>query len=63
MKALLALPLFGVLMAPAQAPAGWEDAYRRGTQLMADGKAEQAIAIFERAVGQAPDFDAARAPQ
>lgn len=52
-SALIGLTLF------AQAPAGWDDTSRRGQQLMLDNKTPQAIALFERAVKDAPNFDAA----
>jgi hypothetical protein len=52
-SALIGLALF------AQSPAGWDETSRRGQQLMLDNKTPQAIALFERVVKSAPDFDAA----
>src|SRR5690242_2954090 len=48
------------LAASAQAPAGWEDASRRASQLILDHKTGDAIAVYQRIVRQAPDFQPAR---
>jgi tetratricopeptide (TPR) repeat protein len=45
----------------AQTPAGWDDTYRRGLQLMADGKAVEAIRLFDDVVRRAPTFGSAHA--
>ncbi len=46
--------------AMAQAPAGWQDTHRRAVELLLDDKAVEAIAVLERAVSEAPDFEDAR---
>jgi len=45
----------------AQTPAGWDDTYRRGLQLMADGKAAEAIRLFDGVVQRAPAFGSGHA--
>jgi hypothetical protein len=58
---MLTLPLvvLSVLAAAPQAPAGWDQTWERTTQLMADGKAAEAIALLEPIVAKAPAFEAA----
>jgi len=55
------LALFMVATASdAQTPAGWDAAYQRAAQLILDHKTSDAIAIYQRIVRQAPDFQPAR---
>lgn len=56
---MLSLIPICLLLAFAQAPAGWNDTLTRASRLLLQGKSVEAIALYEKAVQASPSFDAA----
>ena len=50
---------FLALLVSAQAPVGWNDTQARGSRLLLDGKSAEAIALYEKVLQTAPNFDEA----
>lgn len=50
------MALLAVAFGHAQAPAGWNDLERKGVQMIIDGKAVEAVALFQKFVAANPDF-------
>ena len=54
---MIALAPFFALLLFAQAPVGWNDTQARGSRLLLDGKFAEVIALYEKVLQTAPDFD------
>jgi len=50
------MPLLVLLVSLTQTPAGWENTSTKGAELILQGKASEAVTLFEKVVRTSPDF-------